>query len=148
MYAADHTPPDIQHHLSKTLHGTPRRRTSLDSLSIEREGLVGGTRDVSLAPGRLGSGDGDDVGVDGTVESEGSEEGLHDVTNNTTDVQSISPLIHDMPTNHDMALTLVSASTSKPVSPTSKAETSGTYWSFLSRSSSCNRKEIPRTGPF
>ncbi len=44
--------------------------------------------------------------------------------------------------------TLVSASTSSGVSPWSRAETSGTYWSLRSRSSSCRRKEMPRTGPF
>lgn len=42
----------------------------------------------------------------------------------------------------------MSGSTSRPVSGTAMAETSGTYWSFLSLSSSWSLKEIPRTGPF
>ena len=56
----------------RQLRARPRR--PLDSLSIECGRLVGGTGDVSLPTGRLGAGDGDDVGVDSTVESEGSEE--------------------------------------------------------------------------
>lgn len=44
--------------------------------------------------------------------------------------------------------TLVSGSTSRTLTLVSRAETSGTKLSLRSRSSSCNLKEIPRTGPF
>lgn len=103
----------------------------------ERHLSVTGSGDESLPLLGLRSTDGDDVDGDG-VHAERSEEVLRGS-------EHVSASARSFP---EERLTLVSASTSRGASPLSKADTSGTYWSFLSRSSSCNRKEIPRTGPF